>query len=79
MTSKHFNSNYLFSPFPPPSRPSLSNIKLSSRRGIRGAASGLRAAPFDAENRTFLIAAVGLLPGGGFFLCSYALYLPPRF
>jgi hypothetical protein len=47
--------------------------------GIRGAAFGLCAVPFDAENRTFLIAAVGLLSGGGFFLCSYALYLPPRF
>lgn len=47
--------------------------------GIRGAAFGLCAVPFDAENRTSLIAAVGLLPGGGFFLCRYALYLPPRF
>ena len=51
----------------PPSRPSLSKIKLTSRRGIRGAASGLRAVPFDAEKRTSLIAPVGLLPGGGFF------------
>ena len=66
-------------PLSPPSRPSLSKNKLTSRRGIRGAASGLRAAPFDTENCTSPIAAVGLLPGGGFFLCRYALYLPPRF
>ena len=47
--------------------------------GVRGAAFGLCAVPFDAEKRTFLIAPVGLLSGGCFFLCSYALYLPPRF
>lgn len=73
MTSKHFNSNYLFSPFPPPSRPSLSKNKLTSRRGICGAASGLRAAPFDTENCTFLIAAVGLPSGGSLFVCIYDL------
>jgi hypothetical protein len=57
----------------PPSRPSLSKNKLTSRRGIRGAASGLRAAPFDTENCTFLIAAVGLLSGGSLFVCIYDL------
>lgn len=47
--------------------------KLTSRRGIRGAASGLRAAPFDTENCTFLIAAVGLPSGGSLFVCIYDL------
>lgn len=56
-----------------PSRPSLSKNKLTSRRGIRGAAFGLCAVPFDAEKRTFLIAAVGLPSGGSLFVCIYDL------
>jgi len=41
--------------------------------GVRGAAFGLCAVLFDAENCTFLIAAVGLLSGGSLFVCIYDL------
>ena len=33
----------------------------------------MRAAPFDTENCTFLIVAVGLSSGGSLFVCIYDL------
>ena len=77
MSFRHLNDilmNFLAkNPPSPPSRPSLSKNKLTSRRGVRGAAFGLCAVPFDAEKRTFLIAAVGLPSGGSLFVCIYDL------